>query len=198
MRELTPLCLMAKKHGTDKGGRHLTYCGRGSHMTHEYTPIYWDLLAERSFSVRHVLELGVHFGASLRMWREFFPNAMVFGLDSDASALIEEDRIHCAACDCGDIADTTRVQGILRPLTFDLIIDDASHDPGHQKLTVMAWAQFLKEDGILVVEDIGYDRTRADALTAAVPVGFVSQVVVTDPVCGGDGQPENLFIVCRG
>lgn len=197
MRDLTPLCLMAKKHGTDKGGRHLSYYGRSSHMTHEYTPIYWDMLCERSFSVRHVLELGVHFGASLRMWREFFPNAMIFGLDSNAAALIEEDRIHCMACDCGDIADTQRVQGILRPLKFDLIIDDASHDPGHQKLTVMMWSQFLKDDGILVVEDIGHDAERVRALSAAVPVGFTSWDVVTDPVHGGDGRPENLFFVER-
>lgn len=197
MRDLTPLCLLAKKYETDKGGRHLRYGGGDSSMTHEYTPIYWDLLHSRRESARNVLELGINSGASLRMWREFFPNAQIVGLDSSAACLVQEDRITSYACDCGDIDDTKRVQALLRNVEFDLIVDDASHFPEHQGLTVKMWSHRLTPDGILVIEDIGRSHERLLPLLRNLPEGFYPEVRLTDPITGGDRQPENLFLVRR-
>ena len=47
MRPLTELCELARKHSTDKGGRHNTYNFEPCHGTHEYTPHYHKLFSKQ-------------------------------------------------------------------------------------------------------------------------------------------------------
>src|SRR5512135_1095771 len=93
----TPLCEIAYKHGVD----------RCKQICHNYTPYYWELLKDKRESVKKVVELGVgslsvmssnppwyKVGGGLYMWREFFPNAMIYGADIDPDAMVVgEDRI---------------------------------------------------------------------------------------------------------
>jgi hypothetical protein len=60
---------LARKFQTDK-------------VTHGYTEVYETLFAPIRSRVRKVLEIGVYFGSSIRMWQEFFPNAKIIGLDA--------------------------------------------------------------------------------------------------------------------
>jgi SAM-dependent methyltransferase len=197
MRDLTPLCLLAKKHETDKGGRHLRYGGGDAGMTHEYTPIYWDMFGARADTVRAVLELGINAGSSLRMWEEFFPNAEIIGVDSNAAALINEGRIRSYPCDCGDLYETRALMNALGG-DFDLIIDDASHEPDHQVVTAQIWPHALNDDGILVIEDVGYQQSgRLERILDAVPGGFIASVLDTEPIYGGNRLPENLVVIRR-
>ena len=96
----TPLCKLAYKYSTDK-------CPR---IKHVYTPFYYDLLKDRKHTIKKVLEMGIgvketmpyypryQTGASLRMWRDFFPNAMVYGADISPKALFEDERIKTYLC----------------------------------------------------------------------------------------------------
>src|SRR5260221_5176203 len=100
----TPLCKLAYKYGTDK-------CPQ---LKHCYTPYYHQLFKGRQKTVKKVLELGIGYyktikeqeavydrklkryyqkGASLKMWRDFFPNAQIFGADIQPDTLFEEERI---------------------------------------------------------------------------------------------------------
>lgn len=47
-----------------------------------FAQLYGEHFGQIRQSVRRVLEVGVFFGASLMMWRDYFPNALVYGLDS--------------------------------------------------------------------------------------------------------------------
>ena len=91
--EMTPLCGLALKYGTDKGGNHLL----AGETCHQYTPTYYKLLEPYRYNIKSVLEIGVNYGPSLRMWRDFFPNAHIIGLDSNAECLFNEERIECFA-----------------------------------------------------------------------------------------------------
>src|SRR5215510_13902823 len=59
---------LAKRHGTDKGATYHTFNGIN----------YLDLYEQhfKAFKYKHIklLEIGVYGGASLRMWKEYFPN----------------------------------------------------------------------------------------------------------------------------
>ena len=55
-------------------------------------------------------------GASLRGWRDFFPNAQILGLDVDASILFEEERIRTRACNTLSTRQVSSVVPI--PATF--------------------------------------------------------------------------------
>jgi trans-aconitate methyltransferase len=196
MRDLTPLCLLAKTYETDKGGRHMRYGGGDSSLTHEYTPIYYDLFKDRAKAVNNVIELGINSGASLRMWEEFFPHACIFGVDCAAECMVNEGRIRSFACDLGDVNQIMDLQFYL-DRDFDVIIDDASHEIDHQVLTVQYWSKLLTKKGLLIIEDIAQDEYRVKALQAALPEGFTSHVAITEPMHGGNGQCEFLFVVGR-
>jgi hypothetical protein len=74
----------------------------------------WDrqMFAHRRELVQKVLEIGVGTkasmgenyrpGSSLRMWRDFFPNAEIYGLDVDRSVLFVDERIPGFFCDQGN------------------------------------------------------------------------------------------------
>lgn len=154
---LTPLCELARKHQTDKGGWHLTYGGASSDTCHNYTPTYYALLKDKRESARHVLEIGVNAGSSLRMWEEFFPNAMIYGLDINSGCLFTAGRIRCEYADQGSAESLTEVMAKLGNVQFDLIVDDGSHQPGHQIVSANTLLPTLAPDGLYIIEDIGPD-----------------------------------------
>lgn len=177
----TLLCDLALHYGVDK-------CPG---IFHSYTPVYNRLLESRRHLVRHVLEIGVGTpevmneivgpdyrpGASLRMWRDFFPGAQVFGCDLEPGVLFTEDRIRTFQVDQSDrnsllrmIDDMRDEQG--RPPQFDLIVDDGSHIVEHMTLTFEVLWPFLTQGGIFVVEDVkAVDRGYFAGLAERLGIG---------------------------
>jgi hypothetical protein len=155
--ELTPLCELARKHQTDKGGWHLVYGGCSSDTCHNYTPTYYKLLWDRQGDTKKVLEIGVNAGSSLRMWEEFFPNAMIYGLDIRQEVLFNQGRIRCAYADQSNPASLLSAVHTLGDGPFDLIIDDGSHDFGHQVVSAKTLLPMLVRGGMYIIEDIDLD-----------------------------------------
>ena len=135
--------------------------------THDYHLLYGSILADRN-SVTNLLEIGIgtnnpdvvsHMGrrgrpgASLRAFRDFLPQAMIYGADIDSRILFEEDRIKTFLLD-----QTERESwGLLSAAVdhdFDLIIDDGLHSPNANIATLLFGLERLKIGGWLVVEDI--------------------------------------------
>jgi SAM-dependent methyltransferase len=123
-----------------------------------YLRWYDELLRERWEMVAAVLELGVHKGASLELWRDYFPQAMIAGVDSDLSLCRYREwpriRVHE-----GDQADTdflTAVASVAAPNGFDLIIDDASHVAVPTEIAFLhLFTHHLRPGGLYVIEDWG-------------------------------------------
>lgn len=211
MRPLTPLCELALKHMTDKGGRHNLYNGNFTETCHEYTPVYSDLLSDRRLDVEDVLEIGVNGGCSLRMWREYFPRALIVGLDIEQGYLINEERIQCVLADQGSEVSLMTAMCALDFRKFDLIVDDGSHDVDHQICSARTLLPFLKPGGFYVIEDLtcapdvlierilGLDH---DVLIERVlgldhdPVRnrFQPEVFRCEPGRGNAANPENLLV----
>ena len=80
---MTPLCKLAFKYHTDK-------CPQ---IRHAYTPYYDSLFKNKREQVKKVMELGIEHGGSLRMWRDYFPNAQIYGVDINPNALFTARRI---------------------------------------------------------------------------------------------------------
>jgi len=154
----TPLCQLAVKYGTDK------------RLYHTYTPYYYELLKDHK--VELMLEIGVgtpnamvtsdgsvyQTGASLRMWRDFFPKAQVIGVDNDPVGMITDDRISTILCDQHNIGELWN--RIPRTMTFDLIVDDGSHLPDDQVVTATVLWPLLRLGGIYIIEDVAYPWIR--------------------------------------
>jgi len=92
-------------------------------------------------------------GASLRAFREYLPNATIFGADIDKRILFQEARIQTYFVDQTDL-DSLEALGKNLPDFIDLIVDDGLHSP-NANLAVLAFGlQRLKNHGWLVIEDI--------------------------------------------
>lgn len=93
-------------------------------------------------------------GASLRAWRDYFPNGLVYGLDVQPDTMIlDEPRIITALVDSTSAA---AVGAFLtkKPSGFDIIIDDGAHIPQLQVETLRNFYPALKPNGLYVIEDV--------------------------------------------
>ena len=137
---------LATIYGTDKWGAHWYAAHYARHFQH---------LRRKKITL---LEIGIggyekptDGGGSLRMWRRFFPNAQIVGLDYFDKSPHAEKRIRIYR---GDQADEKLLRQIVaevgRP---DIIIDDGSHLNHHVLKSFEVLFPLLADDGIYVVED---------------------------------------------
>lgn len=192
---MTPLCELARKNQTDKGGCHLVYGGSPTDTCHNYTPAYHAMLGDRRQSVRRVLEVGVNAGCSLRMWEEYFPAAEVIGLDLDPSTLFRAGRIRCYQADQGVRQSLQAAVAAAGGGPFDLIVDDGSHHPMHQVITAETLLPLVARGGVYVIEDLEVD-CRPDLLAGLIrqPQGMAWRAVD----CGhGIGSKAACRPLCR-
>jgi len=159
---MTELCDLAYKYGSDK-------CPK---IKHHYTPYYYKLFKDRRESIKKVLEIGIgnkeqhgmrHVprsyvtGASLRMWRDFFPNAQVYGIDNDQSCMFEDERITTIYRTQSRVVDLSKVL-MVTGRDIDIVIDDGSHYTSDQVFTCSVLMPLLKDDVIYIIEDMNESR----------------------------------------
>lgn len=132
---------------------------RTFHFCKDIYPRHFEELRNKKFNL---LEMGILGGGSLRMWRDYFPNANIYGLDIKESKCFAEERIKCFH---GNQNDLSLLKRITDEIEFDIIIDDAGHDPKAIKVSFDFLFPLLKEKGIYVVEDlwIHYDKDVKDS-----------------------------------
>ncbi len=121
---------------------------------HNYLKHYSTHFQERRLEFKKVLEIGVQTDSSVKMWREYFPNAQIYGLDLDpACKAFEDDRISIFI---GDQSDPDVLNNIIQQTGggFDVVIDDGSHIQEHQIKTFNHLFPALDEFGIYVIEDV--------------------------------------------
>lgn len=137
------------KYGTDK-----------SSSGHNYLRRYEPFLQPMKDEPLTFLEVGVWEGASLKMWQEYFTQGMIVGVDIEDKKQYEGPRIVTDICDQSKSADLTRIA--LHYGLFDIITDDGSHVAEHQILTFETLFQFLKPEGLYILEDTlcSYDKDR--------------------------------------
>ena len=130
------------KHGTDKASNH-----------HNYLGFYERFLRDMRDDHMRVLEIGVHGGASVRMWEEFFPNATIVGVDIDPTCLRHASgRISIELLDQSDLAALARLIRGYAP--FGLIVDDGSHVWAHQITSLRTLYPHVQPGGTYVLEDL--------------------------------------------
>ncbi|GEP02701.1 class I SAM-dependent methyltransferase [Methylobacterium oxalidis] len=93
-------------------------------------------------------------GASLRAWREMFPDAMIYGADYDANCLFDERNIRTFYLDQLDQSSINLAWSIMPHLRFDLVIDDGCHTYEANSTLLDATYLRLLPGGLYIIEDI--------------------------------------------
>lgn len=137
---------LAAYFGTDKWGSHWY----ARHYQTHFAPLRRKRL--------RILEIGVggygdpqQGGESLRMWKAYFPNASICGLDVVDKRPHDEHRIRTVIGSQDDEAFLLRLSRSDGP--FDIVIDDGSHMSAHVIRSFQVLFPLLAENGIYVVED---------------------------------------------
>lgn len=94
-------------------------------------------------------------GASLRAFRDCHPNAQILGADIDTACLFEEERIKTCYTDQLSLAT---LESTLGCGFYNMIIDDGLHAVGANLNVILFGLRHLLPGGVLVVEDIDYNR----------------------------------------
>jgi hypothetical protein len=143
-RDLTRL---AKACGTDKWG------------VHRYTPHYQHHFSRFRSRAFNLLEIGVGGhdapdigGASLRMWKAFFPRAHIHAIDIFDKSALEEPRISIYR---GSAADPVFLRSLVERIgRIDVVVDDGSHVNEHVRVAFGAIFPLLPEGAIYAIEDL--------------------------------------------
>lgn len=163
------LARLCDEYGTDKG--ELTPNSNPYPWpSHNYSDFYELIFSAKRNSVKSLLECGIgtpntdipnnmgeegNPGASLRVWRDYFFNADVTGIDIDPEVMFSEKRIDTY---CVDQTSEDSIRNFLnkKEIDFDIIIDDGLHE-FHANVSLFEnTIDRLNEDGIYIIEDVSY------------------------------------------
>mgnify|MGYP003649735530 CR=1 FL=1 len=138
----------------------------------QYTPIYHSIFNPLRNNDINLLEIGIGTmvpnapssmvgygigdykpGASLKAFRDFFPNGKIYGGDVQEDCMFEEERIKTFLFNSTKLEECNIALGDLQ---FDIIIDDGLHEVNAQLNTFNNLFYRLKSGGYYFIEDIAY------------------------------------------
>lgn len=165
--QLAKLCDL---YGSDKG--ELTPVGHPyAWRSHTYTDYYSRLFSHSRQSVSKVFECGLGTsnpdipssmgikgkpGASLRVWKDYFPNAQIWGGDIDTDVLFQEERIKTYHLDQLDRNSIQQFWKQVGQRDFDFILDDGLHTFEAGSSLFENSIDYLAMSGIYVIEDVAW------------------------------------------
>jgi hypothetical protein len=173
-----------------------------------YAGIYECLFHRPRRDIKAVLEVGIgtmlptvhsstagdvgelyRLGGSLRAWRDYFENAVIYGLDVQPVTQFRDERIMTGLCDTTNSAQVRRLMEGNFASAFDIIIDVSSRSADDQLATLNNLFPYLRENGFYIVEDL-------------VGNGFRTSLPIVRAICGDCpafclGPENNLFALLK-
>tara|TARA_B110000483_G_scaffold133166_1_gene159348 strand:- start:138 stop:917 length:780 start_codon:yes stop_codon:yes gene_type:complete len=182
---------LADKYGTDKGFNNLnSRIFYNNWHPHNYTDFYSKIFDHNRQHIKKILECGIGSnntnipsnmgkdykpGGSLRMWKEYFLNAEIYGADIDKDILFTEERIKTFYVDQLSTDSIKKMWGKIDKKNFDLIIDDGLHNFEAGTIFFNNSIEYLSENGIYIIEDV--DPSYLHKLTLYFENDFYVEVV---------------------
>lgn len=137
--------------------------------SHSYLPVYENVLRHHRESAQHVLEIGIAQGGSIKLWRDYFVNATIHGVDIYDKSELPQDLQGCETIKCYTQTDAYSDEFCNKiDFPLDVVIDDGPHTPASQVMCIKKYFPKLAKGGVLIIEDIP-TRAYFHDLVAAIP-----------------------------
>lgn len=126
---------------------------------HSYLPLYQKLFIGKKTTAKKVLEVGINNGGSIKLWSDFFTNAVVYGLDSmnitDVWGEIK-DKENIKLLTSVDAYNEEYFNSTFSnvDIKFDVLLDDGLRTLENMRQFIKLYSQIMSDDGILIVEDV--------------------------------------------
>jgi hypothetical protein len=121
-------------------------------FSHGYIPIYEKYFNECK-NVLNVLEIGIYNGGSLRYLSNYFPNAIIHGIDIEYKKNIETDKIKTYICNQESREELENFLSSTNVM-FDIIIDDGGHTMKQQQTSLGVLFKTVTSGGLYILEDL--------------------------------------------
>ena len=92
-------------------------------------------------------------GASLKAFRDYFPNGKIYGVDIQPDCVVIEERIQTFLFDS---TDPLMCENYFHTIRLDVIVDDGDHHPGPQIATFKNFFPKLNDGGVYILEDLAF------------------------------------------
>ncbi len=154
---------LMNKYGSDKGG---------NNDHHNYADYYSLLFNKKRFHIKKLLEVGLGTDdknmasnmsslngkplASVRAWRDYFPNAQIYGADIDKNILKDEERIKTFYVDQTDPRTIDDLFKNIGATDFDIILEDGLHEFNANICFFENSIEYLSPTGTYIIEDVYY------------------------------------------
>lgn len=104
---------------------------------------------------------GIHkCGGSLRAFRDYLPNAFIYGADIDRNCLFNENNITTFFVDQLNISTFDDLNNNCGNSNFDIIIDDGLHSIGANLNTLIFALKNINKNGVIIIEDIPISKMK--------------------------------------
>lgn len=135
------------------------YYSTDKHSEHNYfNLIYNDLFKDNYTNVKNFMEIGISDGESIKLWRDYFVNSNIIGIDIDLNKSSDNllrsglDRLILVNSDQSSESDLVSLSE--KYPNMDIILDDGSHKMRDQQITLAKLFKSLIPGGIYIIEDL--------------------------------------------
>jgi hypothetical protein len=162
---ITDLCNISSKYRSDKCP-YVTNPYPESNSVHPYTAIYDSLFKHMRNKTINIAEIGIAYNDSINIWRKYFPFAKIYGFDVNENFIINAKKqkllntIYEIINVCSDVSIDHAFKK--NNVKYDIIIDDSTHYGEDQIRIIKKSVNYLKNNGILVIEDIHRAQNEQD------------------------------------
>jgi demethylmacrocin O-methyltransferase len=120
---------------------------------HNFTEIYEHIFSPMKKDPIKISEIGIARGGSLIVWHEYFPNAMIYGIDIFDKHSLDSERIKTF------IADQSKRDQLEKFIEtygsdYDIILDDGGHSMEQQQVSFGYLFKHVRPGGYYVIEDV--------------------------------------------
>lgn len=127
---------------------------------HGYTQHYSHVMRRHRYRHLGIIEIGVggkessQPGGSLRVWRDYFPRAVIVGMDIHSKSIDLGPRVRFVQGDQSSASDLHRAYDALHGTPLTLVIDDGSHVAAHARASFEVLFPRMASGGLYIVEDL--------------------------------------------
>jgi hypothetical protein len=165
---------------------------------HNFIEVYERYFSPVKYKVKKVFEIGVLSGASHKMWKCYFNNAEIYGIDIEPKPWLEKLGVHVYLADQGD---RKQLQAFIEEYgsEFDIIIDDGSHYMSDQQISLGFLFKHLRRGGLYIIEDVHtsipeyYPGFGKDADMGNTTLKMINDFVTTDKIESKYMLPEETI-----
>jgi hypothetical protein len=151
---------------------------------HSYLDLYETLFANKQETTKHILEIGIANGGSIKLWKDYFTNATIHGIDiinnnKKWDDIISDENIKLYTGVDAYNKDFFTNHFLNTNMKFDIIIDDGPHDLISMIHCITYYSQLLAPDGILIIEDVR-NMKWTEILSGCVPEHMKDKIHIYD------------------